>query len=139
MYKTQYINLLKKLKQIDNDLIRVDYLEEIIDLKNTLKSLNFIKIKIKKGKNIMINKNFIFYSDSGHGWLRVKRNELKDLNIENNITPCSYQNNDYVYLEEDLDATTFINAYKNKYNCEPILKTSYSHQSHIRQYENYRI
>jgi hypothetical protein len=48
-----------------------------------------------------------FYSDSGHGWLAVKRAELVELGIADKITPFSYQKGNTVYLEEDDDLTTF--------------------------------
>jgi hypothetical protein len=53
---------------------------------------------------------YIFYSDPGHGWLRVKMQELRDLGIMDKITFYSYMSKDgkYAYLEEDVDADTFI-------------------------------
>ena len=46
--------------------------------------------------------------DAGHGWLEVPRMEIKRLKIV--ITPFSYQWKDKVYLEEDLDAVTYLKA-----------------------------
>jgi len=51
------------------------------------------------------------YSDPGHGWYRVPRKKLIELNIADKITPYSYQYGDKVYLEEDQDMTTFLTAY----------------------------
>ena len=51
-----------------------------------------------------------FHQDPGHGWLCVKRSELEDLGIANRITSFSYQRNQSVYLEEDLDYTTYHDA-----------------------------
>ena len=51
-----------------------------------------------------------FYSDSGHGWLAVKRQELIDLNLINRISHYSYQRGKTVYLEEDCDASLFFQA-----------------------------
>lgn len=45
----------------------------------------------------------IFYSDPGHGWAKVKRSVLQNLDIEDLISPYSYQKDDNVYLEEDCD------------------------------------
>jgi len=53
---------------------------------------------------------YIFFADPGHAWLRVKRQELIDLSIEHRITPFSYERGEYVYLEEDSDAGTFLHA-----------------------------
>ena len=55
---------------------------------------------------------YTFYIDPGHGWLAVKRTELEALGIADKITPYSYQKGRTVYLEEDQDAYTFIEAKK---------------------------
>ena len=51
-----------------------------------------------------------FHSDSGHGWLAVKRTEVYNLGIADKITTFSYQKGKTVYLEEDTDLTTFKTA-----------------------------
>lgn len=48
-----------------------------------------------------------FYSDAGHGWLKVPYKDIVDLNIENDITEYSFKKGKYVYLEEDCDAQLF--------------------------------
>jgi len=53
---------------------------------------------------------FDFYSDPGHGWIKVPIKLLDDLDILDKITACSYLRGQYAYLEEDCDATTFCNA-----------------------------
>lgn len=55
-------------------------------------------------------KVYKYYQDAGHGWLAVKRSELVELGIANKITSYSYQRGKTVYLEEDCDMTTFVNA-----------------------------
>jgi hypothetical protein len=55
---------------------------------------------------------YIFHSDPGHGWLEVTRAECKRLGILNKISIYSYQRGNKVYLEEDCDATLFIEAKK---------------------------
>ncbi len=47
-----------------------------------------------------------FYEDPGHGWLKVHKKELTG--IEDKISAWSYMRGEYVYLEEDCDATLFI-------------------------------
>ena len=84
-------------------------------------------------------KVYVFYNDSGHGWLAVKRNELVLLGIEKNISHYSYQKGKTVYLEEDRDAGIFITAFKKMFNCDPIFKESYIYgKSPIRNYYNYQ-
>ena len=51
-----------------------------------------------------------FYSDPGHGWLQVKLDELVELGIQDKISHYSYIRGDTVYLEEDCDMSTFMNA-----------------------------
>lgn len=56
-----------------------------------------------------------FYGDPSHGWLKVQFNDLKVLGILGAITGFSYRDGDEVYLEEDLDAETYINALFGKH------------------------
>lgn len=58
----------------------------------------------------MRTKTYTYFTDPGHGWLRVKRAELNDLGIANKISPYSYMRGDYVYLEEDCDMAKFMKA-----------------------------
>ena len=51
-----------------------------------------------------------FISDSGHGWLKVRHSELKELGIQDEISPYSYSNGVWAYLEEDCDVDVLINA-----------------------------
>jgi hypothetical protein len=53
-----------------------------------------------------------YIQDPGHGWIKVSRKLLQQLGIEHKITHYSYQRGDYVYLEEDCDASTFQAAMK---------------------------
>ncbi len=52
--------------------------------------------------------NYIFYHDPGHGWLRVPKQEIE--NKKWLISPCSYMDESFVYLEEDSDMSIFIEA-----------------------------
>jgi hypothetical protein len=62
-----------------------------------------------------INKlDYYFYSDPGHGWLHVKLDELKELGIADKISGYSYIRGNDVYLEEDCDMATFMNAMEAK-------------------------
>jgi hypothetical protein len=83
----------------------------------------------------MAKKNYIFHTDGGHGWLAVKRKELEALNILDKITWASYQKGGTVYLEEDCDAGTFMNARGIKTLEELGCKESYRDRSPIRNYQ----
>ena len=56
-----------------------------------------------------------FIEDPGHGWLEVPRAVLKFFGIEDQITGFSYQSGNLVYLEEDMDLSTFMRAFREKF------------------------
>jgi hypothetical protein len=60
--------------------------------------------------NTLTSLTYKFYSDPGHGWLQVKLDELVELGIQDKISHYSYIKGDTVYLEEDCDMSTFMNA-----------------------------
>jgi len=60
----------------------------------------------------MTKMEYIYHTDAAHGWLRVNITELQRLNLMNKITPYSYRLGNYAYLEEDADASKFINKKK---------------------------
>ena len=78
-----------------------------------------------------------WFSDPGHGWLRVEKAELFELGISDQISDYSYQRSKYAYLEEDLDLDTFAKA-KEK---QGVKITLYHHitdkRSKIRGYDRY--
>ena len=53
---------------------------------------------------------FTFYSDPGHGWLAVPRDLLHTLGIADEISECSRQRLETVFLEEDSDLFRFTRA-----------------------------
>jgi len=56
-----------------------------------------------------------FISDNSHGWIKVNKNMFKKHNIDiKKISNYSYKDNKNYYLEEDIDATYFLNQLKNK-------------------------
>jgi len=57
-----------------------------------------------------MQKTFNFYSDPGHGWVKVPIKLLDELSIRNKISSYSYVRGDFAYLEEDCDAAEFIGA-----------------------------
>ena len=60
-----------------------------------------------------MQKVFDFISDPGHGWVKVPVILLQSLCISNNISGYSYMRGKFAYLEEDCDASLFINALEN--------------------------
>lgn len=58
----------------------------------------------------MTQRKLLFIDCPEHGWLRVTIEDLKELGIEDDISPFSYLGKHYAYLEEDLDAGTFLDS-----------------------------
>jgi hypothetical protein len=79
-----------------------------------------------------------YYQDPGHGWVKIHKNWLSLLAIEDKISNYSYMRKEYAYLEEDCDLSILFEAAKalditiklREYNCNK--------QSKIRYYDNYR-
>lgn len=91
----------------------------------------------------MAKKTYIFFTDPGHGWLRVPLTELEP--IKNKISACSYMNDKYAYLEEDCDASKFL-KYKfgkdtsfDQLNKMGVVKDKYSNKTTIRDLEYYHV
>lgn len=86
-------------------------------------------------------KKYTFTQDAGHGWLSVKRQELLDLGIYDQISHYSYQRGQTVYLEEDCDMAAFFHAkeWKAWSDAEPFIKysTSRADRSPIRSYDRF--
>ena len=79
------------------------------------------------------------YSDPGHAWGAVKRKVIDELGIADKITSYSYQKGGTVYLEEDLDLATLVDALKRRavfYKFEE--KNSAHRYSPIRNYMRYQ-
>lgn len=85
------------------------------------------------------SRSFTLYTDPGHGWLKVSKKMLRDLNVADKITQYSYTKNEYAYLEEDLDADTFLKAYYAVTGFTGIfIKCKHTNRSsRIRSYESY--
>lgn len=85
-------------------------------------------------------KKHTFYSDPGHGWLAVPRQELIDLGILHKITSYSYQRQGMVYLEEDCDLSTYaaaIDATGQEFKCKSAPQAN--GYSRIRNYPGFRL
>jgi len=75
----------------------------------------------------------IIYGDSGHGWAKVARKLIDQLQLS--ISSYSYQRGAYVYLEEDCDLSKFCVAYKKPITFKELHTNK---TSKIRGYESYR-
>ena len=91
------------------------------------------------------------HSDAGHGWYAVKRKLIEELGIQYEISGCSYEKGNTVYLEEDSDMRKFCKALAKKVGINPEengwlgklsteyveFSESYKDRSNIRSYKSY--
>ena len=83
-----------------------------------------------------MKKQFTFHEDAAHGWLEVSYKDVTDLNIQNEISEWSYINRttETIFLEEDCDATLFLNEFKKEYGYKPeLLEGKWYEESPIRK------
>jgi hypothetical protein len=80
-----------------------------------------------------------FYSDDGHGWAAVKRKMLDELGIMDKITPYSYQKGATVYLEEDCDFSSFMDAIRATGITVNIKEIIHDGRRPIRSYDRFAI
>ncbi len=66
-----------------------------------------------------------FINDPGHGWLKVPLTDIAALGIEAQITPYSFIEGQYAYLEEDLDAPGYLEALTTQGLPQPELTDQY--------------
>ena len=78
-----------------------------------------------------------FMSDSGHGWLSVKKKELIDLGIANKISSYSYMKGQSVYLEEDCDVVVYFAAQRKVSVGVKVVNGKHYDRSPIRSYKPY--
>ena len=75
-------------------------------------------------------KQFNYHIDPGHGWVQVSHYEMKKLGVDySKISPYSFQNETYYFLEEDCDAKLFWDAHLSHYGTKPELKEVYHDES----------
>lgn len=60
----------------------------------------------------MRTRNFDFYADPGHGWMKTPLKLIKSFGVEDKISSYSFMRGNFAYLEEDCDAGVVIDALK---------------------------
>ena len=74
-----------------------------------------------------MKQKFTFYSDLGHGWLRVNLGLLRTWKIELDVfTKYSYVDEKYAYLEEDCDYARFMDRVPEGVTIEIVERASVS-------------
>jgi len=85
-------------------------------------------------------KSFTFYCDPGHGWLKVSQKDCAAINLHPaHFTRFSFERTNkkgkrFFYLEEDQDATLFLNQFEKVNATRPTIREKYSENSVIRNY-----
>lgn len=82
----------------------------------------------------------LYIEDPGHGWLLVTPAQLASYGIvENQISPFSYRSPDggQIALEEDCDASLFIEAFRQTHGEAPHLKREHQSPCPIRAWPGY--
>ena len=75
------------------------------------------------------------YSDPSHGWFGVKRQVLVNFGLMDKVSKYSYQRGQTVYLEEDCDATLYLDALRER-GIQFSIVEKHTNKSHpIRSYE----
>ena len=89
----------------------------------------------------MLNKKtftITVYTDSGHGWGKVKRKVLENLGIASDVSSYSYQYKDNVYLEEDCDLSLLLQRLHSDNVAIKWVTKHTNGDSKIKSYERYR-
>jgi len=78
-----------------------------------------------------------YFTDPGHGWLKVKKADLIDFDIANKVSAFSYMRTDFAYLEEDCDMSLFIDALKQRGIEYQLIHLPSSGNSRVRSYQRF--
>jgi hypothetical protein len=91
----------------------------------------------------MKTQKLTFHCDRGHGWLEVPREDIDALGLANQISAYSYamasthKRAGMVYLEEDCDASLYLDAAKAANWTIQIVEKYTDTDSHIRNMARY--
>lgn len=127
------LQTIEQLVTVQDPIVRLSAVEMITAC------INLCDDALAKADPVKNNeRSFKFHSDAGHGWLAVKRDLIYKLKLDQIITRFSYQKGSTVYLEEDMDMTTFINAFTAANGYKPVIMDQPSvNRSMIRSYESF--
>lgn len=85
-----------------------------------------------------MKKTYRKITDAGHGWLSVPIEDIRLSGVADKISSYSYMTAERVYLEEDADMQTFLEAMKALgYDVQVSPNESYSDSARCRSYGSY--
>lgn len=82
--------------------------------------------------------SYTYHQDPGHGWVEASMAELRALGIAGRISPWSYRDGETAFLEEDDDASLFLDTMRARGT--PAELTVLHHEySPVSNYRPYRV
>lgn len=82
---------------------------------------------------------FQVFIDPQHAWVKVPRQLINSLGIADEISTCSFQRTDKVYLEEDCDFGKFYKAMEEAGKSVEVKLNHSDRSSRLRNYERYQV
>lgn len=77
------------------------------------------------------------FNDPGHGWAQVPVKIIEQLGIAREISGCSYEDDRFVYLEEDCDLGIFVDAAEKHGMTLQFIRHDTDYDSPIREFRSY--
>lgn len=77
--------------------------------------------------------SYTYHQDPGHGWVEASMAELRALGIAGGISPWSYRDGETAFLEEDDDASLFLDTMRTR-GTPAELTVEYRENTPIRHY-----
>jgi len=81
--------------------------------------------------------NYKYLQDPSHGWVEVPVAELRRLKIADAISPYSYRNGHFAYLEEDCDFSLWLEAKKDAGEDFHLVEHHTNNDSIVRSFRGY--
>jgi len=79
----------------------------------------------------MKNVALMYHQDPGHGWLAVPKDIAAEIGVNDaDFSRYSYQDDLFLYLEEDGDMTAFLNLWRDRCGVFPQLIDQYTDGDH---------
>lgn len=79
-----------------------------------------------------------YVQDPGHGWIAADIHALRQYNLTDKVSEYSYRDGDLVWLEEDCDASLYLNALRRAGIPFTLKESHTNHDSRIRRLPRFR-
>ena len=100
-------------QMIEGRQLKIGHIENVVSESNAIELFSHATGIDKELLTAQVDRNSLrgnykWHEDAGHSWLKVLLEEVKESGVE--ITPYSYKDETFAYLEEDQDAGTFLKS-----------------------------